>query len=167
MGMKLAAGLPCQVETNRLGRLRKFNAFFASLTSDGAELLSPEAAPAGQRVKLSLEAAPGEVFELISVACQADGIDAYRIRLRLATGTWPYQLYTKLAVQAGSGPAMREAPACLRYLELSSSCTIDDVETAFSRLVRRHHPDRGGNVDDFVRIRRAYLDSLTLLGGRR
>jgi len=167
MVMKLASGLPCRVETNRLGRLRKFCAALSSLTSDGAELLSPEAAPAGQRLKISLEAAPGEAFELFSVTCQTDGLDGYRIRLRLASGTWPYQLYSKIAVQASTGPAIRETPPCLRHLELNAGCTVDDVEAAFARLVRRHHPDRGGSVDDFVRIRRAYLDSLSLLGGRR
>lgn len=167
MVMKIAAGLPCQVETNRLGRLRKFKALLLSLASDGAEMLSPEAAPAGQRLRISLEAAAGETFELVSVTCQTDGLDAYRVRLRLVAGTWPYQLYSKIASQVGASTTVREAPACLRHLELNAGCTIDDVESAFARLVRRHHPDRGGSVDDFVRIRRAYLDSLSLLGGRR
>ena len=138
-----------------------------SLASDGAEMLSPEAAPAGQRLRISLEAAAGETFELVSVTCQTDGLDAYRVRLRLVAGTWPYQLYSKIASQVGASTTVREAPACLRHLELNAGCTIDDVESAFARLVRRHHPDRGGSVDDFVRIRRAYLDSLSLLGGRR
>src|SRR5688572_10723109 len=117
MVMKIAAGLPCQVETNRLGRLRKFKALLVSLASDGAEMLSPEAAPTGQRLRILLETAPGETFELVSINCQTDGHDAYRIRLRLVTGTWPYQLYSRIASQAGVSTAVREAPACLRHLE--------------------------------------------------
>ena len=167
MGMKLAQGLACRVETNRLGRLRKFGATLLSLSSDGADLLSPEAAPAGQRLRVSLDSTPGEVFELYSVTCQADGLDAYRVRLRLATGTWPYDLYSKIANQANSSESLYKTPGCLRDLDLKSGCSIEDVESAFARLVRRYHPDRGGTVDEFVRIRRAYLESLSLLGGRR
>jgi hypothetical protein len=138
-----------------------------SLVSDGADLLSPEAAPAGQRLKVSLESSPKEVFELISVNCQTEGLDGYRVRLRLAVGTWPYHLYSKMTIEAHSSELLYKTPGCLRDLELKSGCTIDDVESAFARLVRRFHPDRGGSVDDFVRIRRAYLESLSLLGGRR
>lgn len=167
MGMNLAQGLACRVETNRLGRLRKFGATLLSLSSDGAELLSPEAAPAGQRLRIALDSSPGEVFELNSVTCQADGLDAYRVRLRLAAGTWPYHLYSKIATQASSSESLYRTPGCLRDLELKSGCSLEDVEEAFARLVRRCHPDRGGSVDEFVRVRRAYLESLSLLGGRR
>jgi hypothetical protein len=167
MGMTLASGLACRVEMNRLGRLRKFTATLKSLASDGGDLLTPEAAPAGQRLKISLDAAPGEVFELVAVTCQAEGIEGYRVRLRLASGAWPYDLYSKLASQASGPSTHASAPTCLRDLELKAGAGIEDVEVAFARLVRRYHPDRGGSVDDFVRIRRAYLDSLTLLGGHR
>jgi len=168
MGMTLATGLMCRVEMNRLGRLRKFEAALRSVTADGGELFAPESIPAGQRLRIFLEAAPGEMFELLSATCQPEGLDAYRVKVRLASGTWPYQLYTKMAVHASAPATVRNlTPSCLRDLELKIGCSIDDVEAAFSRLVRKCHPDRGGSVDEFVRVRRAYLDALSLLGGRR
>jgi hypothetical protein len=167
MGMTLTSGLACRVEMNRLGRMRKFAPSMRALTSDGGEMQSPEAVPVGQRFRLSFDCASGEAFDAISVNCQAEGIDAYRVNLRLVAGTWPYQLYSKLASQGATRSSGPTTPSCLRDLELRTGCSIDDVEAAFARLVRRCHPDRGGSVDEFVRVRRAYLDSLALLGGHR
>lgn len=167
MGMTLGSGLVGRVETNRLGTLRKYKTSVTTLTSDGGELLNPEPAPAGQKLKLALDDFASETFDVVSVACQAEGLDAYRIRVKLTTGTWPYALYSRIATVAHSYESARTAPKCLKELGLTAGATVDEVENAFARLVRRCHPDRGGSVDEFVRVRRAYLDSLAYLGSRR
>ena len=167
MGIQLASGLTCRVETNRLGRLRKFKATLTSLNSVGGEMSAPEPIPPGQPLKFVLDEITTDTFQVVSVSCQAEGFDGYRVTMKLAVGSWPYQLYSRIATVAGTQYSAHSTPTCLRALELSSGCTVDDVEDAFARLVRRCHPDRGGSVDEFVRIRRAYLDSLAYLGGRR
>jgi len=167
MGMTLGSGLVGRVETNRLGRLRKYKTSVTTLTSDGGELLNPEPAPAGQTLKIVLEEFANESFEVVSVACQAEGLDAYRVKVKLRSGTWPYALYSKIATVAHSYDSSRSTPGCLKELGLSGIVTVDEVENAFAVLVRRCHPDRGGSVDEFVRVRRAYLDSLAYLGSRR
>jgi len=167
VAINLASGLSCRVETNRLGRLRKFKATITSLNSDGGELFAPEPIPAGQTLKLTLEEFADETFEAGSVDCQAEGLDSYRVRIKLRSGAWPYQLYSRIASVAGSQSATLSTPNCLREFGLASGCTVDDLENAFAKIVRRCHPDRGGSVDEFVRVRRAYLDSLAYLGARR
>jgi hypothetical protein len=167
VAINLASGLSCRVETRRLGRLRKFNATVASLNSDGGEMLAPEPIPAGQTLKFVIEDFADDTFEVASVDCQADGLDSYRVRIKLQTGAWPYQLYSRIAAIAGTQASTLSTPKCLREFGLASGCTVDDLENAFARVVRRCHPDRGGSVDEFVRIRRAYLDSLAYLGARR
>jgi curved DNA-binding protein CbpA len=60
-----------------------------------------------------------------------------------------------------------DTPTCLKELGLQMGCTLEEVDEAYFRQVRIAHPDRGGKIDDFVRLRTAYLDSLQLLGGKR
>jgi hypothetical protein len=165
--INLASGLSCRIETRRLGRLRKFKAAVASVNSDGGEMLAPEPISPGQTLQFVLDDFAEETFQVVSVACQAEGLDSYRVRIRLQTGAWPYQIYSRIAAVAGTQASTLSTPNCLREFGLASGCTLDDLEDAFAKVVRRCHPDRGGSVDDFVRIRRAYLDSLAYLGARR
>jgi curved DNA-binding protein CbpA len=50
----------------------------------------------------------------------------------------------------------------LRALEIFEWNTLDghtktDVKTKYKVLAKAHHPDRGGNTDEFVNLRRAYV----------
>lgn len=43
-----------------------------------------------------------------------------------------------------------------RVLGVSEGCTAAVIKAAYNDLAKKHHPDKGGNHDDFVRIQRAY-----------
>ena len=51
----------------------------------------------------------------------------------------------------------------LKTLGLKPGCTEQDVTQAFRRLARKRHPDKGGNKEDFQRLRAAY-ELLTTAG---
>ena len=44
----------------------------------------------------------------------------------------------------------------LSILGLRIPCTRADIDAAFRRLARVHHPDHGGRPDDFKRIKQAH-----------
>lgn len=48
----------------------------------------------------------------------------------------------------------------LGILELGAEPTPAEVKDAYYRLARTHHPDRGGNPDDFQRAHEAYRVAL-------
>lgn len=41
-------------------------------------------------------------------------------------------------------------------LQIPSTSSIDEIRKAYRELAKLHHPDRGGRVEDFIRIRAAY-----------
>lgn len=44
----------------------------------------------------------------------------------------------------------------LAVLELSADASMDDIRTQYRRLARQHHPDRGGDSEQFIILRQAY-----------
>jgi hypothetical protein len=52
------------------------------------------------------------------------------------------------------------APACVADLGLRLPCTAEDVRFAFRHKSKTLHPDRGGDVQQFIALRRAYEDAL-------
>ena len=44
----------------------------------------------------------------------------------------------------------------LRTLELPPTATYEDAKNAYRRLVKEHHPDRGGDRERFERIHAAW-----------
>ena len=59
--------------------------------------------------------------------------------------------------------AMFESDA-LRTLGLSKGATPEEMKKAYKRLAREHHPDKGGDSNEFIRIHDAY-ESLQGGGG--
>lgn len=51
----------------------------------------------------------------------------------------------------------------LKTLGLKPGCAEQDVTQAYRRLARKRHPDKGGNKEDFQRLRAAY-ELLTTIG---
>jgi DnaJ-class molecular chaperone len=41
-------------------------------------------------------------------------------------------------------------------LELNRNCTSEQIKNQYRILAQRHHPDKGGDVDKFQRIKQAY-----------
>lgn len=137
------------------------------MLTDGAQIISDAPLPVGTMVAVTLEG-----FQMPSLNAQVVGNGGndgtgYRLEIKLK-GSWPYQVFTALAASAMSGGKRSNGtPECLRVLELSQPCSVAMVEQAFWSKVRTAHPDRGGSVEAFVRIRGAYCQALELLGAGR
>ena len=41
-------------------------------------------------------------------------------------------------------------------LGVHPTCNFDDIKKAYRKLSLKHHPDRGGNANDFKKINEAY-----------
>lgn len=44
----------------------------------------------------------------------------------------------------------------LRTLKLDADARRDDITRSYRSLIAQHHPDRGGDAETFISIRRAY-----------
>ena len=53
-----------------------------------------------------------------------------------------------------------ETPPFLRSLGLRSPCTENDVKRAYRRLAEKLHPDRGGDIDQFLLLQQQCEQSL-------
>ena len=104
-------------------------------------------------------------------ANKGDSGTGYRLELKLER-QWPFEVQKLLMTMTMAEPSAQEekktpTPPCLEILGLDLPCTAAMVEDVFRERVRKAHPDRGGNVEEFVRLRRAYLEALDLLGASR
>jgi hypothetical protein len=52
---------------------------------------------------------------------------------------------------------------CFALLELTHPCTVVAVKSAYRRLAKQHHPDRGGAAGRFLALQTAYRQALALL----
>lgn len=41
-------------------------------------------------------------------------------------------------------------------LGLTPNCTLDDIKKSYHRLAHKHHPDKGGDVREFIKVKDAY-----------
>ncbi len=55
---------------------------------------------------------------------------------------------------------MSRVLTCFDQLGLTSTATEDDIKSAFRTLSKKVHPDHGGNVDQFLKLKRAYDEAL-------
>jgi hypothetical protein len=156
----------CVLKFQTAGRWESFRGRLASISTAGAEVVCEKSFPSGSPVRLVVEGAFKDELAAQVTANEGSSGDGFRMTLRLTAGSWPYQVFamlTTLAMGGGGGAS----PPCLVELGLKLPCSVEQVEQAFSRKVRTAHPDRGGDVESFVRLRAAYLEALALLGGSR
>lgn len=59
--------------------------------------------------------------------------------------------------------AAREKPGCLTVFDLRLPCTEEDVMAAYREKVKDLHPDRGGNLQDFLRLQKQLEQALHLV----
>lgn len=156
----------CNLRVGQGAKPMVYRLQMVGISSDGAEVLCPAPLSVGSTHRLTVDGYDMPELPVQVVQNAGDIGVGYRLQLRLTGCSWPYQLYSTLSSLAFSGD-VASTPPCLKALGLELGCTADDIEAAFSRRVRIAHPDRGGDVDSFVRLRSAYLESLELVGGKR
>jgi len=59
--------------------------------------------------------------------------------------------------------ALRSRPVCLKVLGLELPATEEEVMTAYRELAKEMHPDRGGELDQFLRLQRYFEQALLLV----
>jgi len=52
--------------------------------------------------------------------------------------------------------ALDEHTIALRTLKLQADASRDEITRSYRELASRYHPDRGGDTEKFIDIRRAY-----------
>jgi hypothetical protein len=136
---------------------------------DGGVIQVPQFVTAGSRGRLTIEGFPKELVDVVvGEVVRHSGLD-YELRFNVARGSWPYAIWVQLSMVAAldADTAVAAAPDCYKVLGIKPGSGISDVERAFFQLVRIVHPDRGGTVAEFTRVRNAYLEALAWVGGRR
>ncbi len=61
-------------------------------------------------------------------------------------------------------PGPGHVPQCYRMLGLTPPVDTEAVKRAYRSLAMIHHPDRGGDQGEFIRVQSAYSDALRLVG---
>ncbi|MEM8946111.1 MAG: hypothetical protein AAGD11_13135 [Planctomycetota bacterium] len=59
--------------------------------------------------------------------------------------------------------ALRSRPQCLKVLELTLPCSEAEVMAAYREKAKELHPDRGGDLEDFLRLQRYFEQALLLV----
>ncbi len=59
--------------------------------------------------------------------------------------------------------ALKSRPECLKILGLRLPCTEQEVMVAYREKAKEMHPDRGGDLDDFLRLQRYFEQALRLV----
>jgi len=59
--------------------------------------------------------------------------------------------------------ATQDRPPCLVALDLASSCTKEEVLAAYRERVKSLHPDRGGDLNEFLRLQQHFEQALHLV----
>lgn len=61
--------------------------------------------------------------------------------------------------------ALMQRPACLRTFDLELPCTEEEVLTAYRERAKTMHPDRGGDLQQFLRLQKHFEEALRLVRG--
>ncbi len=59
--------------------------------------------------------------------------------------------------------ALRESPPCLAAFDLQLPCSEQDVLTAYRKRAKSLHPDRGGDLQKFLRLQQHFEQAMHLV----
>jgi len=59
--------------------------------------------------------------------------------------------------------ARYSTPGCMQALGVKLPCTESDLKSAYRALAEKHHPDRGGDPQQFHRLRQQFEESMNFL----
>ena len=63
--------------------------------------------------------------------------------------------------------ALREQPGCLAAFDLRLPCSEQEVMQAYRERVKELHPDRGGDLQEFLRLQKNFEQALQLVRTRQ
>jgi hypothetical protein len=63
--------------------------------------------------------------------------------------------------------AHRDRPPCLATFDLSLPCSEEQVCAAYRRRAKELHPDRGGDLEQFLRLQKHFEQAIHLLRQRQ
>jgi hypothetical protein len=59
--------------------------------------------------------------------------------------------------------SLLQRPACLRTFDLQLPCTEEDVLAAYREQAKTMHPDRGGDLQQFLQLQKHFEQALALI----
>ena len=85
---------------------------------------------------------------------------------------WLRSLRRALVVVIRAAPTtpywiLMDRPPCLTTLDLSLPCTEADVLRAYREKFKELHPDRGGDLDRFIRLQKHFEQAVDLVRRRQ
>jgi len=63
--------------------------------------------------------------------------------------------------------SLRDCPPCLQTLGLTLPCTEEEVLAAYRHRVKEMHPDRGGDMRQFLRLQQHFEQAMHLARSRK
>jgi len=84
------------------------------------------------------------------------------IAILSVTGLWPLIIKGLRELRGDGGDGGDRAPAsgsldvCYRIMGVSASAPWEEIERAYRRKAKRHHPDHGGDEDAMRALNEAY-----------
>ncbi len=76
--------------------------------------------------------------------------------IRRVLGRWVSEAVLGRSQAASPPPSRVDMELCYRLLGLSPSATWDEIQTAYRRKAKVHHPDHGGDPDAMRALNEAY-----------
>lgn len=148
------------------GRLTTVRGTMVDISLRGARVHTLTLMPVGSLAQVILDGhrAP-PIFVRVARTVDLNG-RGYFLGMAVIEGQLPYEIFSALAFSGKSREDLA-TPDCIRSLGLELPCSIEDVKRAFREKAKTLHPDHGGDIRDFVKLRTAYSDALVYLGGNR
>ncbi|MGL4463034.1 MAG: hypothetical protein ACRC1K_12865 [Planctomycetia bacterium] len=157
---------PCTLTAVQGRRPVEYKATLIDMSMDGGRIVSEVALPGGTPAKVGFTAGGRSEISVKITGLSTHAAGGYRLAFVVAGGVWPYTLFSELSRMPSAEEERAAPPDCLVALGLFPPCSKRDVQDAYYLKVRKAHPDRGGDIESFTRLRAAYLEALELVGGK-
>ncbi|MCA9232098.1 MAG: hypothetical protein KDA57_15725 [Planctomycetales bacterium] len=76
-------------------------------------------------------------------------------------------VFVSQVVPRTPGWTLRDRPPCLAAFDLQPPCSEEDVMAAYRQRVKSLHPDRGGDLEKFLRLQKHFEQALHLVRSPR